>query len=97
MSTTGGANSEPLRVPLNDQVGLVPERCEHCDDTGDVTGRDGEWRGYCVCEADAALKAWSKPPCLYEAKVLENYGETMSFGRPHTVHLRLLEPVEAAQ
>lgn len=37
-----------------------------------------------------------QPTCPYEAKVLENYGETMSFGRPHTVHLRLLEPVGAA-
>ena len=26
--------------------------------------------------------------------VIPNYGGTMSFGRPHTVHLRLLNPLE---
>ena len=36
---------------------LVPERCEYCDGTGDVTEFDGEWRGYCVCDAGQALKA----------------------------------------
>ena len=35
----------------------VPKRCEYCDDPGDVTGFDGEWRGYCVCGAGQALKA----------------------------------------
>ena len=25
------------------------KRCEHCDDTGDVTSIDGHWRGYCTC------------------------------------------------
>lgn len=26
-------------------------RCPHCDDTGDVHGLDGEWRGRCACRA----------------------------------------------
>jgi hypothetical protein len=26
-------------------------RCPHCDDTGDVHGIDGEWRGRCTCPA----------------------------------------------
>jgi hypothetical protein len=47
-------------------------------------------------ELTGGLFVCCQPTCPYEAKVLENYGETMSFGRPHTVHLRLLEPVEAA-
>ena len=51
-------------IQLDIPVGrLVPERCEHCDDTGDVIGFDGEWRGYCSCEAGQALRAWGKPPC----------------------------------
>ena len=29
--------------------------------------------------------------CPYEDKVLRNYGNTMSFGKPHTVHLRILK------
>lgn len=48
-------------------------------------------------EMTGGLFVCCQPTCPYEAEVLENYGETMSFGRPHTVHLRLLEPVEAAQ
>ena len=27
------------------------EPCQHCDDTGDVHGVDGEWRGVCSCPA----------------------------------------------
>lgn len=46
-------------------------------------------------EVTGGLFVCCQPTCPYEAKVLENYGETMSFGRPHTVHLRLLDPVEA--
>lgn len=30
MSTTDVTNSEPLRVPLSDQLGLAPERCKDC-------------------------------------------------------------------
>jgi len=33
------------------------ERCGYCDGTGDVTGFDGEWRGYCSCEAGQLLKS----------------------------------------
>ena len=32
-----------------------------------------------------------QPTCPYEEKVFENYGKTMSFGEPHTVHLRILK------
>lgn len=28
-----------------------PERCPHCDGTGDVHTPAGEWRGRCVCPA----------------------------------------------
>ncbi|TJY57432.1 hypothetical protein E4T66_18670 [Sinimarinibacterium sp. CAU 1509] len=28
--------------------------------------------------------------CPYEVETIQNYGSTMSFDRPHTVHLRLL-------
>jgi hypothetical protein len=44
--------------PVDFPVGRpAPERCEYCDGTGDVIGFDGEWRGYCVCDAGQALKA----------------------------------------
>ena len=32
-----------------------------------------------------------QPTCPYEAHVMPNYGSTMGFGKPHTVHLRLLK------
>lgn len=32
------------------------QSCKHCDDTGDVHGQDGEWRGICTCAAGAAPK-----------------------------------------
>jgi hypothetical protein len=32
-----------------------------------------------------------EPTCPYEDTVIENYGSTMSFGRHHIVHLRLLK------
>ena len=31
------------------------ERCQHCDDTGDVHSPDGEWRGKCDCKAGAPV------------------------------------------
>lgn len=31
-----------------------------------------------------------EPVCPHERGVVENYGTTNSFGRPHTVHLRAL-------
>lgn len=34
-------------------------RCPHCDDTGDVHGLDGEWRGECV-QCKAIAKAGDK-------------------------------------
>jgi hypothetical protein len=30
--------------------------------------------------------------CAYEAMTIRDYGSTMSFGKPHTVHLRMLKP-----
>lgn len=42
--------------PIPAPAAGVPNRCEYCDGTGDVTGIDGEWRGYCVCQAGQALK-----------------------------------------
>lgn len=36
----------------------VPHKpCEYCDDTGDVHGRDGEWRGVCSCPAGQQFRA----------------------------------------
>lgn len=32
----------------------------------------------------------SEPTCPHEEKTFRQYGETMSFGRPHIVHLRIL-------
>jgi hypothetical protein len=43
--------------------------------------------GLCVC---------CEPVCPYMAKEMPEYGSTMSFGRPHTITLRLLEPEDEA-
>lgn len=32
-----------------------------------------------------------EPTCPYEETVFRKFGETMSFGRPHIVHLRILK------
>lgn len=48
-------------------------------------------------EVTGGLFVCCQPTCPYEAKEIANYGSTISFGRPHTVHLRLLEPVETAR
>lgn len=34
--------------------------------------------------------------CPYEDRTYQNYGTTMSFDRPHTVHLRLLKEEQPA-
>lgn len=34
--------------------------------------------------------------CPYEDEVILNYGKTMSFGKPHTLHLRLLKEETSA-
>lgn len=47
-------------------------------------------------EVTGGLFVCCQPTCPHEDTVVPNYGETMSFGRPHIVHLRLLEPVEVA-
>ena len=39
---------------VNGKAVVAPARCEYCDDTGDVHGIDGEWRGTCTCAAGAA-------------------------------------------
>ena len=40
----------------------------------------------------AALAAQAaQPTCPYEETVFRKFGETMSFGRPHIVHLRILK------
>jgi hypothetical protein len=37
---------------------VVHKRCEYCDDTGDVHGIDGEWRGVCTaCDAHLAAQS----------------------------------------
>ncbi|QDF18939.1 hypothetical protein SEA_SCENTAE_220 [Gordonia phage SCentae] len=36
---------------------VVPERCPHCDDTGDVHRMDGEWLGECHCPAGQEIRS----------------------------------------
>lgn len=36
---------------------VEPKRCPYCDDTGDVHGLDGEWRGRCTCPIGRAAAA----------------------------------------
>lgn len=41
-------------------------------------------------EVTGGLFVCCQPTCPHERGVIENYGSTNSFGRPHTVHLRAL-------
>ena len=34
-----------------------------------------------------------EPACPHEETTFRKFGETMSFGRPHTVHLRVLKQI----
>lgn len=42
-----------LSAPAVETVAVqeAAKACEYCDDTGDVHGFDGEWRGRCICPA----------------------------------------------
>lgn len=53
-----GSAPRPVEVPRDEfnrrweeTFGKKVDRCEWCDDTGDVHSIDGEWRGVCVCDA----------------------------------------------
>jgi hypothetical protein len=35
--------------------------CRHCDDTGDVYGPKGDWRGFCECPAGDARFSYEPP------------------------------------
>jgi hypothetical protein len=40
-------------TPPGESAGSAPDRCPHCDGTGDVHRADGEWLGACGCEGSA--------------------------------------------
>lgn len=42
----------------------------------------------------SALLVYCEPRCPYGDVLIPNYGETMSFGKPHIVHLRMLRTVK---
>jgi len=46
------AEIDELRTAFAQQG--APQRCEHCDGTGDVHRADGEWAGTCTCPAGAS-------------------------------------------
>lgn len=58
--------------------------CEYCDDTGDVTTLDGEYRGPCNCGAPSQFEAeiaayderYKKPPCLECGAITVEEAET---------------------
>ena len=43
--------------PKHSPLPVAPARCGYCDDTGDVHGLDGEWRGVCNCAAGDRVRA----------------------------------------
>ena len=53
----GGYANQGMQMAYRALLAAAPrppaaqERCPHCDDTGDVHGQDGEWRGVCTCPA----------------------------------------------
>lgn len=59
---------------------------KHCfGDCGKVS-----MAGAIVDEVAGPLFVCCERTCPYESETVQNYGSTMSFGQPHTVHLRLL-------
>jgi len=53
---------EPIRAkqaakPKHSPLPVAPAHCGYCDDTGDVHGLDGEWRGVCSCAAGDRVRA----------------------------------------
>lgn len=44
-------------------------------------------------ELTGGLFVCSEPTCPYMAREFPDYGTTMSFGRPHAITLRLLQPL----
>jgi hypothetical protein len=53
----------------------VPGRCEYCDDTGDVHGIDGEWRGRCTCKAGSGSDGAAPLP-LSDRQIVQAYRTT---------------------
>jgi hypothetical protein len=49
--------------------------------------------GVIADEITGGLFVCSEPVCPYMAKEFPDYGTTMSFGRPHAITLRLLQPL----
>ena len=47
-------------------------------------------------ELTGGLFVCSEPTCPHEETTFRKFGETMSFGTPHIVHLRILKPEGAA-
>lgn len=64
-----------------------PQADKHCfGDCGKIS-----MAGAISDDLTGGLFVCSERVCPYEAGTIPNYGKTMSFGKPHTVHLRLLK------
>jgi hypothetical protein len=50
-----------LPIAAAPAAAVEPKRCPYCDDTGDVHGFHGEWRGRCTCPAGSAAAVEPKP------------------------------------
>jgi hypothetical protein len=69
---------------LDDRDCTLPGR--HCfGDCGKIS-----MAGAIADDQTGGLFVCCEAQCPYEAEVFPNYGETMSFGRPHVVHIRIL-------
>lgn len=60
-----------------------PERCPHCDGSGDAHDAAGEWRCYCTCPAGVKLKAPPKAT-TEEAEALRKDAERYRWLRDHS-------------
>lgn len=53
--------------PCATTAATPPKACEYCDDTGDVHGLDGEWRGICNCPAGDKFRTTAATPAAPSA------------------------------
>lgn len=58
-----------------------PTRCPYCDDSGDVHGLDGEWRGRCSCPAGTDSVKPAEEPCPHADEPRGCYRVRCQLGR----------------
>jgi hypothetical protein len=75
----------------------VRKACANCDDTGDVTSIDGEWRGVCHCPAGNKFRT---PPTAPQALTEEQINRLVASSEVYQYHpgalIEFVREIEAA-